>query len=202
MAGGSGNVGAGDVDSVTINCTAASFTVGGSVTGLAGTVVLQDNGTDNVSVTSNVFAFPTPVASGQPYAVTVLNQPVSPISQTCTVTAGTGTVTGPVDSAQVTCVTNAFKVRATVNGLTGAGLKLRNGTDVVSVSPSGTVTVSAAVPSGTAYSVSIDTAPAAQMCAVVTPTGIVGTVGRDADRQLRRRALRRSTAPFRVWSET
>ena len=116
MGGGSGKVGAGSVNSVTINCTAAAFTVGGSVTGLAGTVVLQDNGADNVSVTSDAFAFPTPVASGQPYAVTVLNQPTSPISQTCTVAAGTGTVTGPVNTAQVSCVTNTFKVRATSTG--------------------------------------------------------------------------------------
>ena len=175
VGGGSGTVGAGDITSVTINCKAGSFTVGGSVTGLAGTVVLQDNGTDNVSVSSNAFAFPTPVASGQPYAVTVLNQPVSPISQTCTVTAGTGTATGPVNSAQVSCVTNAFKIQATVTGLTGAGLKLRNGSDVVPVSASGTVTVSAAVPSGSAYLVSVDTQPGAQRCAVVAPLGTIGT---------------------------
>lgn len=175
VGGGSGTVGAGDISSVTINCTASSFTVGGSVTGLAGTVVLQDNGGDNVSVTSNAFAFPTPVASGQPYAVTVLNQPVSPISQTCTVTAGTGTVTAAVTTAAVNCVTNAFKVQATVNGLTGAGLKLRNGSDVVPVPASGTVTVSAAVPSGGAYALSIDTQPSGQVCAVVAPIGTVGT---------------------------
>jgi hypothetical protein len=175
VGGGSGKVGAGDITSVTISCTAGSFTVGGSVTGLAGTVVLQDNGTDNVSVSSNAFAFPTPVASGQPYAVTVLNQPVSPISQTCSVTAGTGTVTGPVNSAQLSCVTNAFEIQATVNGLTGAGLKLRNGTDLVPVSASGTVTVSAAVPSGGAYLVSVDTQPSAQRCGVVAPIGTVGT---------------------------
>ena len=162
VGGGSGMVGAGDITSVTISCTAASFTVGGSVTGLAGTVVLQDNGADNVSVTSNAFAFPTPVASGQPYAVTVLSQPVSPISQTCTVTAGTGTVTAPVNTAQVSCVTNAFKVQAAVTGLSGTGLKLRNGSDVVPVSASGTVTVSAAVPSGTAYFVSVEGQPSAQ----------------------------------------
>jgi trimeric autotransporter adhesin len=175
VAGGSGQVGAGDINSVTINCATDSFTVGGSVTGLAGTVVLQDNGADSLSVTANAFAFPTPVASGQPYAVTVLNQPVSPISQTCTVTGGTGTVTAPVTNAAVTCVTNAFKVKATVNGLTGAGLKLRNGTDVVPVSASGVVTVSAAVASGSAYTVSVDTQPSGQLCAVVAPIGTIST---------------------------
>jgi hypothetical protein len=175
VAGGSGKVGAGSVNSVTINCTAGSFTVAGSITGLAGTVVLQDNGGDKVSVTSNAFSFPTPVASGQPYAIAVLNQPASPISQTCTVTAGTGTVTGPVTTAAVSCATNVFKVRATVNGLTGTGLKLRNGTDTVSVSESGTATVSATVASGNAYLVSIDAQPSSQVCAVVAPLGTVGS---------------------------
>ena len=32
---------------------AASYTVGGTVSGLSGTVVLQDNGGDNLSVTAN-----------------------------------------------------------------------------------------------------------------------------------------------------
>ena len=39
---------------------AASFTVGGTVSGLSGTVVLQDNGGDNLSVTANgSFTFAT-----------------------------------------------------------------------------------------------------------------------------------------------
>ena len=65
-----------------------SFTVGGTVSGLSGTVVLQDNGGDNLSVTANgSFTFATKVASGSAYSVTVKT---NPSGQTCTVTSGSG----------------------------------------------------------------------------------------------------------------
>ena len=64
------------------------YTVGGTVSGLSGTVVLQDNGGDNLSVTANgSFTFATSLASGAAYSVTVKTNPAS---QTCTVTSGSG----------------------------------------------------------------------------------------------------------------
>lgn len=47
------------------------------------------------------FTFPTPLADGTPYAVTVLIQPTG---QTCTVANGTGTIAGAdVTDVAVTC---------------------------------------------------------------------------------------------------
>ena len=61
-----------------------TYSVGGTVSGLTGTVVLQDNGGDNLSVTANgSFSFPAKLASGAAYSVTVLTQPSG---QTCAVT--------------------------------------------------------------------------------------------------------------------
>ena len=66
----------------------ASFTVGGTVSGLSGTVVLQDNGGDDLTVTaSGPFTFATKVATGAAYAVTVKT---NPSGQTCTVASGSG----------------------------------------------------------------------------------------------------------------
>ena len=64
--------------------TGTGFTIGGTVTGLSGTgLVLQDNGGDNLSVTaSGPFVFPTGVASGGAYAVTIKTQPTNP-AQSC-----------------------------------------------------------------------------------------------------------------------
>ena len=63
---------------------AASYSVGGTVSALSGTVVLQDNGGDNLSVGANgSFMFATPVASGVakvklPFALTLrLSPPLS-----------------------------------------------------------------------------------------------------------------------------
>jgi hypothetical protein len=80
-------------------------TIGGSISGLVGTVVLELNGSDQLTLSANgSFKFATPVPAGQPYAVTVLTQPLGP---DCAVSQGTGTATGGVVTVSVTCVANA-----------------------------------------------------------------------------------------------
>ena len=67
----------------------ASYSVGGTVSGLSsGTVVLEDNGGDDLSVAANgPFTFATPVASGAAYGVTVKT---NPSGQACTVSSRVG----------------------------------------------------------------------------------------------------------------
>lgn len=89
------------------NLAAATFTVGGSVTGLSGTgLVLQNNGRDDLAVGANGgFTFATAQAGGTAYAVTVRTQPAG---QSCTVANGTGTVAaGHVTTVEVRCATAA-----------------------------------------------------------------------------------------------
>jgi hypothetical protein len=80
-----------------------TYTVGGSVSGLAGTVVLQDNGADNLSVSANgPFTFATALAGGTPYNVTVQTYPSG---QTCTVSNGSGTIAAAnVTNVAVSCM--------------------------------------------------------------------------------------------------
>ena len=67
-----------------------SYAVSGSVSGLSGTVVLQDNGGDDLTVSANgAFAFATKLASGAAYNVTVKT---NPSGQTCSVANGSGTI--------------------------------------------------------------------------------------------------------------
>ena len=79
-----------------------TYSVGGTVSGLSGTVVLQDNGGDNLSVTaSGPFTFATALASGAAYGVTVKT---NPSGQTCTVSNGSGTVASAnVTNVAVSC---------------------------------------------------------------------------------------------------
>lgn len=88
------------------NLAAATFTVGGSVSGLAGTVVLQNNAGDDLAVASNGgFTFLSAVAGGSAYAVTVKSQPAG---QSCAVRNGSGTVASAnVGAVEVTCATLA-----------------------------------------------------------------------------------------------
>ena len=83
---------------------ATNFSIGGTISGLNGTVVLQNNGFDNVSVSTNgTFTFPTPIITGGTYSVTVLTQPAG---QICLVGNGSGTLTNSnVNGITVTCST-------------------------------------------------------------------------------------------------
>jgi hypothetical protein len=173
----SGNVGGGNV-SVAVNCSTNAFTIGGTITGLVGTVVLQESGgDDDLTLSANGdFAFGTPVASGGTYAVTALTQPGSP-SQLCTVTGGSGNVVATaVSDVAVTCVTNRFTIGGTVAGLLGTSLVLRdNGTDDLTLNANGTFTFVTSVPSGSPYAVTVQTQPGspAQSCGVTSGGGTV-----------------------------
>lgn len=101
---GAGIMGSANVTNVVVACNPNAFKVGGSVTGLSGSVVLQNNAGDDLTVNADgSFEFPTPVAIGASYAVTVKTQPTT---QFCSVTAGTGAISNaPVTSVAVTCGT-------------------------------------------------------------------------------------------------
>lgn len=88
--------------SSTSTSSPTTYSVGGSVAGLNGTLVLQDNGADNLTITNNgYFAFVTSLAPGSAYSVTILTQPTN---QTCSLTGATGTLSTSVTSVSVTCV--------------------------------------------------------------------------------------------------
>src|SRR5215472_265573 len=71
--------------------SSASFTVGGSVSGLTESgLVLRNNGSDDLSINANgSFTFRTALANGSGYSVTVRTQPNG---QTCLVSNVAGTV--------------------------------------------------------------------------------------------------------------
>ncbi len=83
-----------------------TYTVGGNVTGLAGSgLVLQNNGGDDLDIAADgSFVFATALDDLSLYAVTVLTQPTSP-NQTCTVSNGSGAIAAAnVTDVVVTCV--------------------------------------------------------------------------------------------------
>jgi predicted acyltransferase (DUF342 family) len=99
--GSVGNWSGGDID------IASSYSIGGAVTGLSGTVVLQDNNGDTLSVSNNgSFTFATLLIAGNIYNVTVESNPQE---QTCAVTNGSGAVlSANVTSVAITCATITY----------------------------------------------------------------------------------------------
>ncbi|GBD98456.1 hypothetical protein BMS3Abin07_00470 [bacterium BMS3Abin07] len=100
----SGTISGANVTSVIVTCSANSYTIGGNVTGLPSgeSVVLRNNGGDDLTVAADgIFTFATAIADSAGYSVTVKTQPKT---ASCTVTNGSGTVSGVnVTNVAVTC---------------------------------------------------------------------------------------------------
>jgi uncharacterized repeat protein (TIGR03803 family) len=158
---------------------APTFTLSGTVVGLAAgqSVTLEDDAGGVLVVSANgPFGFSVGVMSDTDYAITVANQPSD---ETCTVVNGDGMAKGPgvirttnAANAVVTCSSQAFSLGGTVTGLNGAGLVLANGANTVSiVSGATTFSLPTAVALGSSYSVTVQSQPAGEACAVSNATG-------------------------------
>jgi hypothetical protein len=180
VAAGDGTIGSTNVNNVRISCASSTFSVSGTVVGLMGRgLVLQNNGTDDVAVSADgEFHFPSALASGATYNVSVRTQPSDP-SQSCTVTNARGTIgNSNVGNVVVSCSTADFTVGGTVNDLEGSGLVLRNnGGDELTIDGSGPFHFDTALPSGSRYDVKIAQQPGNpnQTCSVQNGTGTVGS---------------------------
>jgi hypothetical protein len=180
VASGDGTVGSTNVSNVRITCASGTFAVSGTVVGLMGRgLVLQNNGADDVGVSADgEFRFPSALASGATYNVTVRTQPTDP-NQSCTVTNARGTIgSSNVSNVVVSCSTADFTVGGTVNDLEGSGLVLRNnGGDDLTIDGSGPFHFDTALPSGSRYDVQIAQQPGNpnQTCSVQNGVGTVGS---------------------------
>ena len=174
VSGATGTFSGANVKSVGVTCVANTFSIGGSVSGLKGTVVLQNNGGDKLTLnTEGTFAFAVPVADGSPYNVTVSSQPAG---QTCSVSAGTGTVPGgSVTSVVVVCAVGAYSVGGKVSGLSGSLVLQNNAADDRAINADGAFTFAAPVADGSAFKVTVLTQPAGLTCSVSSGTGTIST---------------------------
>src|SRR5262249_52577049 len=170
VTGGTGTTPGANVSNVGVSCVANTYTVGGTMSGLSGSVVLRNNGGSDLTVSANGgFTFPTALQNGSAYSVSVLTQPAR---QTCVVSNGAGTVSGTsVATVAVNCTTNTFSVGGTVSGIAGTVVLQNNGTDSISISGNGVFAFPTAVADGGAYSVAVLTQPANQTCTVVNGAG-------------------------------
>jgi sugar lactone lactonase YvrE len=85
-----------------------NYTVGGTATGLAGTLVLQNNGGDVLKLTADgTFNFSAPLAKDSAYEVKVAAQP---LWQFCTVSKGRGTAVANVGDVAISCASALAQV--------------------------------------------------------------------------------------------
>jgi 6-phosphogluconolactonase (cycloisomerase 2 family) len=181
VASGSGVVASQDVEDVAVSCRALTHALGGVVSGLNGTLTLNQNGETLTVNSDGPFTFSTPVAEGETFAVTIQ---VQPIAQACTVTNGTGTMpASDVSEIAVSCVAALAAVGGTVSGLVSGYesdvvLEL-NGGDTLAVSSDGTFEFPTPLAVGSAYAVTIAAQPRVprRNCSLTNGAGIVPQLG-------------------------
>lgn len=163
-----------NVTNVAVVCSIKTYTIGGSVTGLAAglQLVLQDNGADALNINVNGrFTFATPVAFDGSYAVTVATQPAG---MTCTVSnlSGAGVV-ATIGNVLVSCSSISYTIGGMVTGLS-SGLQVTlqdNASDALIVRADGAFTFATPVAYGSSYVVTIGTEPVGQICTASSPSG-------------------------------
>ncbi len=154
----------------------AHYTVGGTISGLSGTVVLQDNDTDDLSLsTDGPFAFATALKNQSTYAVTVRAQPPG---QTCVVANGSGTicdanVTNVTVSCSPSCSSSRYTVGGTITGLSGTIVLQDDGGDDLGLSADGSFTFSTTLADCSDYSVTVLAQPSGQTCTVASGSGTI-----------------------------
>jgi predicted transcriptional regulator len=162
---------------VGVGTTGTTYTVGGTISGLTGTAVLENNAGNDLSTSTNgSFTFSTALAQGSAYNVIVKTNPAG---QTCSVTNPSGTIaTANVTNVSISCVTNVvptYTVGGTISGLTGTAVLENNAGNDLSTSTNGAFTFSTALAQGSAYNVTVKTNPAGQTCSVTNPSGTIAT---------------------------
>jgi len=156
-------------NNVAISCSARTYTLAGTISGLTtGGLVLQNNGTDLLAVAAHatIFEFSTPIAAGGGYKVVASAQPTG---LTCTVSDGTGgKISADIDSIRVTCSPATVVLGGTITGLNATGLVLQdNGADDLTIAADATTfRFSTPVALRSGYSVTVSAQPAGETCSV------------------------------------
>lgn len=169
---GSGVVNSANISNVEVVCTDNTYSVGGTASGLNGTVVLQNNSGDDVTITSNSnFTFATKLVDGTAYNVSIKSKPAS---QTCTLSNSSGTINGAnVTNVRLTCTNNKYYISFNVHGLHGGLSILMNGSHYYGVSNNATYTFPGTYQHGYDYNVTIKNKPARQECIVYNGVGTI-----------------------------
>lgn len=175
------------------------YTIGGSITGISGTVILQNNQDDFVTVqpgTNSTFTFPKPLVDGQSYIVTIRQAPTG--TRCFTAHSNTGVnILGTVHGDNVTDIviqcgapSNPFQYQSSGGGggggsaprtfTVGGSVSHLTGSLTLQSDTGATLTLSSsgafAFPSfgnGQLYSISILTQPEGETCSISHGSGIV-----------------------------
>ncbi|HSB96281.1 MAG TPA: hypothetical protein VLC91_07530 [Spongiibacteraceae bacterium] len=144
VTGGTGTVARTDISNIAVTCSTvppvgpSQYSIGGVVSGLTEAGLVINNSIDQVSVAANTtqFTFPTAVAPGTGYVVSIDTQPPH---ETCAINNGSGTVANSaVTSIGIICTPNTIQGGLSINNASLAFVA-EQGAPLASQSITGTV---------------------------------------------------------------
>ncbi|MBP7737679.1 MAG: hypothetical protein KA369_16980 [Spirochaetes bacterium] len=145
--------------------------IGGSVSGLHGTLVLRNNGGDDLTISGDgPFKFPSTLKRGGTYDVSIKEQPAGPL---CELFNGKGTALSEVNDIIVVCSYKNYPVGVTVKGLTGKLNLLNNSIEPLAIDSDGSYLFNQPIVKGGRYRVTMTSKPNEQSCTVNNAEGPV-----------------------------
>ncbi len=173
VSNGSGVINSANVNNVNVVCSATTYTLGGTVSGLvSGTLSLQNNGGASINlVSSGAFVFPDALPEGAAYNVTVASQPTG---LACAISNGAGNIgAANVSSIAVSCGSTTLVSSVATLALATSGVsRVFNVTNTGSIAAQNlAINTSSALPTGTsiASTCSNSLAPGSSCTVTITP---------------------------------
>ncbi|RHX92922.1 hypothetical protein [Leptospira stimsonii] len=114
LSNNTGTVSSSSITDVSVSCSAPLYNVGGTISGLSGSITIKNNGADTTTISSNgAFTMTTPIADASAYSISISSQPAG---QTCYIAQNSGTIAAiDVNTVLINCV-NGVTLGNLVNG--------------------------------------------------------------------------------------
>jgi hypothetical protein len=169
-----GTVSTEDVTNIAVNCNGASYRIGGAISGLTGSISLQNNGINTLIAADNGnFDFAIGLMESATYSVSVS---VQPAGQTCSISNGSGIVSGAdVTNVVVSCAALTYSIGGEISGLRGILALQINGVDTLSTTNDGRFNFASSLTESSTYNVIATMQPSGIICDIVNGSGTVGT---------------------------
>ena len=173
---GSGIISGADIADIEVTCTPNDYLIGGTVTGLTGTIELQNNSAESLSVSANgSFNFVNRVTFLGSYDVAITSQPAG---QYCSISNNTDSLVpwyGGWDGTDITDINvvcrNTYSVGGTVSGLTLPIQLQNNNGDTLFISTNGSFNFLSEIAEGFSYNVTVSSQTDGQVCSVSNGSG-------------------------------
>ncbi len=153
--------------------SSGSYTLGGIVFGLTGSLEIDKNGADNLIITDNgPFTFPALIEENTSYSVSMVK---APAGYNCTITNGTGIMPeNDANNISIVCaLAPMYTLDGTVSGLAGSLEITRNGTDNLTIASDSPFTFPTSVTYNHPYLIEVVSTPSGYDCAISNASGVM-----------------------------